>query len=453
MKIIIIGAGEVGFSIAETLCKENKSVVLIDNDAERLRQIEEQLDAQLICGSGSSPETLLQAGISQAGMVIAVSDQDEVNLVACFVAQHYSPGSVKIARLRNPEFLDHPDVFRGLRFDLFINPEREAAEKLLKLIQMPQAMDLIPFAEGKVWLAGFHLQPASPIVGMKLFGLRDVVPGYAPLAAAIYRGKELIIPRGADTLHAGDVAYFAVAPDDMQKTLRLVGKKGRPVERVMIYGGDSTGWYLARELEKQKDVEIKFIEEDEARCAWLAERLNRVTVLHGEGMDSDLLLEENIAKMDVFVAVSKDPENNVLAALLAKSLGARYSMILSNRPDYAALVPSLGIDAAVSPHLAAVSRILRFLRHGRVAAVESIRQGRAEGIEFVAQESSPCAGKTLKDLDFPEGALMIAVVRGEQVIIPTGQTTIMAEDRVVVFCDRRAVAKVEKLFSPKSALL
>jgi len=448
MKIIIIGAGEVGFHIAEKLVGENIDVVVVESDIDRLRQIEEQLDAQFVQGSGSSPDVLRKAGITSAEMVIAVSDKDEANIVACLVANHYSPSSVKIARVRNPAYINSPDVFKELNIDLFINPEFEAAEKIERLLEVPQALDLIDFADGKVQLVGFRIDHDSMLANRKLFAFGDVVPNYTPLVAAIYRGLEVIVPRGADTVRAGDIVYFATTPEKMNKLLRFVGKKAEPVQRVIISGGTNTGLYLAKKLEK-KGIVVRLIEQSEKRCTYLADQLTRTTVLHGDGKDSELLLQENITKMDAFIAVSKDAEDNILSCLLAKSLGSKITITLSNRVDYSSLVTTIGIDSAVSPQLAAVSRIMRFVRQGRIASVEAIREKDAEGIEFVALESSDAVNKPLKSFKFPAGALVIAVVRGEEVIIPTGDTTMQPEDRVIIFASRKAISKVEKLFSVK----
>jgi trk system potassium uptake protein TrkA len=448
MKIVIIGAGEVGFHIAEKLAGESIDVVVIEADAERLHQLEEHVDAQFVLGSGSSPDVLKKAGIAQASMVIAVSDQDEVNLVACLVANHYSPGSVKVLRVRNPSFLKTPEVFAGLRFDLFINPEYEAADKIARLLDVPQALDIVEFASGRILMVGFSVETHMPLANRKLFTLGELVPGYTPLVAAIYRGKDVVIPRGASSLEAGDIVYFAVVPDELPRLLKLTGKPDIKVKRVMIFGGSNTGLHLAQILE-ERNMDVKLIEPDHARCAYLADQLSHTTVLHGMGMDGELLTEENIANVDAFIAVSKDAEDNILSCLLAKSLGAKVTMTMSNRIDYSSLVSSIGIDAAVNPQLTAVSRILQYLRQGRVAMVEAIREANAEAIEFVALESCEAVGPALKDIKFPDGALVIAVVRGEQVMIPSGNTIIMPEDRVIIFANRSAISKVEKLFAVK----
>lgn len=448
MKVIIIGAGEVGFHIAQKLARENIDVVIIESSAERLHQLEEHVDAQFVLGSGSSPDILKKAGIAQASMVVAVSDQDEVNLVACLVASHYSPGSIKVLRVRNPAYLRSPDVFANLHFDLFINPEYEAADKIVRLLEVPQALDIVDFAGGRLLMVGFGIEGGMALVHRKLFSLGELVPGYTPLVAAIYRGKEVIIPRGGSSIEAGDIVYFAAIPEELPKLLRLVGKRDIPVQRVMIFGGSNTGLHLALRLE-ERGITVKLLEENASRCAWLADQLSRTTVLHGVGMDGDLLVEENISQMDAFIAASKDAEDNILSCLLAKSLGAKLTMTISNRIDYSHLIAGVGIDAVVSPQLTAVSRILQYLRQGKVAMVETIRETSAEAIEFVAMESSDAVGPPLKDIHLPQDALVIAVVRKEQVIIPTGNTVIAPEDRVIIFAHRSAVAKVEKLFAVK----
>ncbi len=448
MKIIIVGAGEIGFYIADKLCREGKQVVLIDNNNERLLSIEEHLDAQLIHGDGSSPELLKRAGIEQAEMLIAVSNCDEINLVACMIAQHFSSKTLKIARLRNPDYQRYPEVFKAFNVDLFINPEYEACIKIENLLAVAPAIDVVKFARGKVLLVGFRVEATSLLAGSKLFNLGKLTPGYNPLVAAIYRGRDIIVPRGADQMLTGDVAYFALLENELPKLLKLVGQKERPVQKVMISGGSNTGLYLAQRLEK-KGLTVKLIEPDPARCEELADQLAFTTVLNGEGMDTELLEEENVSGMDVFIALSKDEEDNILATLLAKSLGVPLGITLTNRLDYVSLVSAIGIDAAVSPQLAAVSRTMRFLRRGKVRSVEAIRAKNAEGIEFTALENSKAVGRPLKDISFPQGSLLIAIVKEDNVFIPSGDTIIEPGDGVVIFAMRKAIAKVEELFSVK----
>ncbi len=448
MRIIIIGAGEVGLHIAEKLCAEKRDVVIIDSQAERLRQIEEQIDAQLMRGSGSSPDVLRRAGIDGAEMLIAVSDQDEVNLVACMLANHASPNTVKIARVRNPAYIRMPEVLSGFNLGMFINPEYEAANKISRLLEVPQAVDIVEFAEGQVKLVGFRVEPTSRIANRKLFSLGEILPDYTPLVAVIYRGKQVIIPRGGDTLQAGDIVYFTVTKDQLPKLLRLIGKKAHRVEQVMIFSGSNMGLYLAQRLESE-GVGVKLIDPDESTCTLLADQLTHTTVLYGDATDSEMLEQENVSKMDAFIAAGKDDEDNIFACLLAKTLGAPYTMTVANKGDYASLINSLGIDSAISPQLTAVSRIMQFLRKGLVVAVEEIRHKNAEGIEFVALETSDAVGRPLSDIRFPDGALVIAVVHEGEVVIPRGDTVIRPKDRVVIFAERNAIAKVEKLFSVK----
>jgi len=448
MKIIIIGAGDVGFYIADKLCREGRQVVVIDTDNERLMSLEEHIDAQFINGDGSSPELLKRAGIEQAGMLIAVSNRDEINLVACMVAHYFSPQTLKIARLRNPDYQRYPDAFKSFNIDLFINPEYEACKKIENLLEAAPAIDVVKFADGRVLLVGFRIEAEALMDGSKLYNLNKIMPGYAPLVAAIYRGRNVIVPRGADQLLAGDIAYFAVLADQLPRLLKLTGKRETPIEKVMIAGGSNTGLYLAQQLE-QKGMKVKLIERSQARCEELADQLSSTTVLCGESMDAELLEEENVSSMDAFIALSKDEEDNILATLLAKSLGVHFGITLTNRLDYVSLVSSIGIDAAVSPQLAAVSRIMRFLRRGKVRSVEAIRARNAEGIEFTALESSKAVGRPLKEIDFPEGSLVIAIVKENEVFIPSGDTVIQPGDGVVIFATRKAISKVEELFSVK----
>ncbi len=450
MGIIIVGAGEIGYHIARKLTGERHDVTLIEADRHRLAQIRDQLDAQFLEGNGASPALLKAAGIDAAEMVIAVSDQDEVNLMACLMAHLASSEPVKIARVRNPDYAGHEYRVGGEGFEfvnLFINPEYEAAARIARILSTPGAVDYVEFAEGHIKFIGFKVPENSSLDGMKLLDFGSLAREERPLIATIVRKGRVRIPSGADTILAGDVLYFVTTDEQLPRLQNLLDVKRRSLREVMIYGASATGFYLAQMLEKM-DVGVKLIDPDPDRCAQMAERLSKTTVLCGEGMDVDLLGQENIARMDAFVALTKDEEDNVLSTLLAKSKGVRMGVSLTNRSDYAKLVSEIGIDVAISPQLAAVSRILQHLRKGKVLSVEELRPG-AEGIEFEALETSDAIGVPLKDLGLPRGALVVAILRNGDVLIPGGFDDIHPGDRVVIFATGQTIRKVEKLFSVK----
>ena len=450
MGIIIVGAGEIGYHIARKLTGERRDVTLIEASRQRLQQIQDQFDARFLEGNGASPALLKEAGIDAAEMVIAVSDQDEVNLVACLMAHLASSEPLKIARVRNPDYVGHEYQVGGEGFEfvnLFINPEFEAAARIASILSTPGAVDYVEFAGGRIKFIGFKVPENSSFDGMKLMDFSRMARDERPLIATIVRKGRVRIPSGADSILAGDVLYFATTDEQLPGLQNLLEVKHRTLREVMIYGASATGFYLAQMLEKQ-DVRVKLIDPDPALCAKMADRLAKTTVLCGEGMDVELLTQENIRRMDVFVALTKDEENNVLSTLLAKSKGVPLGVSLTNRSDYAKLVSEIGIDVAVSPQLAAVSRILQHLRRGKVLSVEELRPG-AEGIEFEALETSEAIGVPLMDLGLPRGALVVGILRNGDVLIPDGHNEILPGDRVVIFVTEKNVRKVEKLFSVK----
>lgn len=450
MRIIVIGAGVVGYTIAERLSSEGQDVVVIERDERRVKEVKETLDVKAIEGNGSSPRVLKEAGIEQADMVIAVTDSDEVNMIACLIANSQSRIPKKIIRVRNPEYLSYEKLFIGgpLGIDFNINPGLVAAERILKIIHVPGATDVVDFSAGTVKLIGIRLDNDSEVIGKRLRDLKELHPHNRVLVATIYRGRETIIPDGSEVLERGDHLFIVTVPEEIPKVLQLFGKKESAGRKVMIVGGGYIGSYIARRLEEE-DFLVKIIERDEKRCNYLAEMLEKSLVLHGDGTDQELLKEEGIGDINTFVSVTNDEEDNILISLLAKNLGAERVIALVDKPEYLSLISTIGVDVVVSPRLASVSSILQFIRRGKILSVTTLVEERVEAIETLAMETSDIVGRPIKDIKFPEGALIGAVCKGDQALIPDGETVIDPGDKVVIFALRKAIPKVEKALMVK----
>ena len=452
MHIIIIGAGEVGSSLAQRLSQESKDVVIIDPVAERLRHVQELSDVQTIQGSGSSPSTLAKAGLDEADLLIAVTDSDEVNLVACLITHATYPSTTKVARVRNPEYYEKSDILGkdNLGIDLAINPEREAAQAITNLLEIPMgATDIANFAEGRVKLIGLNIEVGSPLAGRKLSMLPELNPDRNFLIVAIVRDDDnVIIPSGDDHLRVGDIVYSVTVPEGVNELFRVAGKEVDKVKRIMIVGGTNIGEYLARRFAR-KGFNTKLIDRDERRCEELAERYRGLTVIHGDGTNRDLLVQEGIEECDAFIGSTHDEEDNILMSLLASRTGARRVIPVVNRMTYAPLVSALGVDSVVSPRAVAVSSILGYIRAGKILSVRTLRNDVAEALEFIALETSDLVDRPLAQVKLPRGAIIGAVVRDDEIIIPTGADVLRAGDRVIAFASRKAIPKMEKALSVK----
>lgn len=445
MEILVIGAGEVGFNIAERLSKENKDVVIIDSSPENLERVCDSLDIKTVCGSGSNPKTLIEAGLKQAEMLIAVTDSDEVNMIACLIAGSQSNIPVKIARIRNPEYSENTTILDKdhLDIDLAISPEREAAKVILKMLDYPSAKSVFSFFEEKVKLFSLKIEAGSPLEGKTLQEVPFLHPGEKVLIPAIFREGRIIIPKGKDVILAGDEVYAVTESEKVDEVIGLFGFPSEKTKRVMIAGGGKIGYYLASNLEK-KGVHVKLVERNEARCEEIAGDLDKTIVLKGDTSDQSLLKEENISNIDCFIAVTNDDEANILSSLLAKQLGAKKVIVLVNKASYIPLMSTVGIDAAVSPRLSTVSGILQYVRKGKVLSVTSIHEEDAEAIEVIALETSDIVNKPLKDIKEPKGAIIGAIEREGKVIIPKGDDMVLAGDRVLIFTLRASIQEVEK---------
>ncbi len=448
MRIIIVGAGEVGFHIAQKLSEENQDVFLIDKDPEKVRRLTENLDVQAILGSGTSPDTLRDSGIEAAEMLVAATDSDEVNLIACLLARHLNPYIVKLARVRNPEYLKEKDLFGRdlLSVDQIINPESVMVETIRNLMMVPGASDVIDFEEGRIKLIGITVKPDSPFVDRQLLSFKGMEGRV--LVGAIVRGEQVIIPHGEDTLEANDMAYVVVRAEELPDVFRRLGIKDEGLRRVIIVGAGETGTALATFFDKTK-INVKIIEKDNQRCTSLAQTLERVIVINGDGSDKTLLQEENIGDCDFMVAVTGDEDSNVLMSILAKGLGARKTITRISKLSYIPLVSALGIDTVVSPRLSAIRAILQHIRKGKIISVAPLKGGHAEAIEAEALESSDLVNLPLSKVKFPKGSLVGAIVRNDEIIIPLGDSVIKPKDRLIIFTLRKEVPKLEKLLTVK----
>lgn len=450
MKVIIVGAGEVGFHIAGRLALENKDVVLIDKDMDSIRRVTDHIDVQTIHGSGSSPAVLDEAGIRGAEILLAVTDSDETNLVACLAAHIISPTTKKLARLRDAAYDPYHQTFRDNppHIDTIINPEIEVVNTIHRLLSVPGAVDVSDFENGRIKFVGVTLDAGSRMAGAALSELPAIFGDARPLIAAIVRNEELIVPGGNDRLKPNDLVYFICKQDVLPETLRMFDKHDAPLNRVLIIGGGRIGYRLAALLE-QNSIHTKIIERSNERCNVLAQTLNKTVVLCGDGSDQELLKEENIQDMDSLVAVTDNEETNILVSLLGRRMGARNSITKISRFSYFPLLSTIGVDQVVSTRLSAISSILQHVRKGKILSTTMLKGEQAEVLEAVALETSGIVGKPIKKLAFPKGALLVSVIREENIIIPTGNTVVKPGDKVIIFAKRQAVAKIEKILTVK----
>jgi len=448
LKTIIIGAGEVGYHIAEKLSEERHDVVLIDKDPQQIKRIAEGLDVQAYLGSGTSPQALKASGIEEADMLVAATDSDEVNLISCLLVKNLNRYIVKVARIRNQEYLQEKDLFSEqlLGIDHIINPQNELVKTIRNLMEVPGASDVIEFVGGRVRLIGFNVPVDSLLAGRKLLSYSR--KGNKLLIGAIVRQNQVIIPSGQDRIEAGDFIYIVARNNELDRVLEAFKINGSSGKRVMIVGAGETGTALARALDGTK-FSTKIFDIDSERCSSLAEELKRVIVINGDGADRDLLQEENISDVDFMVTLTGEEQSNVLISLLGKSLGAKKIITRLIKLRDLPLISTIGIDTVVSSRLSAISAILQHIRRGKIISVVPLKGGNAEAIEAVALETSDIVNVPLSKVKFPRGALVGAVVRGEDIIIPRGDTVIKSNDRLIIFALQQVIPKLEKLLTVK----
>ena len=456
MNILILGAGQVGSTAAFSLAREEANeVTIVDRNPEVLRELQDRLDVRTVVGNAAYPDVIERAGGKDADMIIALTNSDEINMVACQIAYTLFRTPTRIARIRAREITSREKLFgpEGIHVDVAISPASLVTDYIEQLIRFPGALQVLDFANGRVRLVATRAHRGGALIGHTLSELGKHIPNVESRVVAIYRGNRGIIPDGATVVEEGDEVFFIAARKDIRTVLKEMRKLDDPVRKVVIAGGGNIGLMLAKQLEATNQVKV--IERDWQRARQISEQLNRAIVLHGDSADEELLLEENIDSADVFVAVTNAEEANILSAMLAKRLGARKVMALINKPAYAELVESGTIDVAISPQQITLGTLLAHVRRGDVVKVHSLRRGAAEAIEAVAHgdaRESRVVGRMIEEVRLPRGASVGAIVRGDQVLMAHHDTQIVADDHVILFiADRRQIDEVERLFEVGAA--
>ncbi len=450
MKIIILGANQVGSTLAETLANEANDITVVDTDMNRLRELKDRIDIGTVTGMESHPDVLERAGGKDADMLIAVTESDEINMVACRVAYTLFHTPKKICRLRSTSYLSADKLFgkHGIAVDVVISPELIVSDYISRLIDLPGSLQVLDFADGKVQLVAVKAHYGGPLVGQEIRLLRQHMPSIETRVAAIFRRDRPIIPEGSTVIEADDEVFFIAAKNDIRAVISELRRMDKPYRRVMIAGGGNIGLRLAEDIEKR--YQVKIIERNQERCVFLSETLQKAIVLNGESSHRELLIEENIEDTDVFLSLTNDDEANIMSSMLAKRLGARKVMALINNPAYVDLVQGGEIDIAISPQQATIGSLLTHVRRGDVVKVHSLRRGAAEAMEAIAHGdagSSKVVGKAIRDIDLPEGTTIGAIVRNEEVLIAHDKTVVEADDHVILFLvDRKKIPEVERLF-------
>ncbi|WP_110666419.1 Trk system potassium transporter TrkA [Salinicola halophilus] len=450
MKIIILGAGQVGGTLAEHLAHEENDITVVDIDEERLRELQNRLDIRTVIGTASYPNILRQAGGEDADMLIAVTSSDEINMVACQVAHTLFRTPTKIGRVRSTAYLTRKSLFSNdaMPVDVLISPEQVVTDHIRRLIEYPGALQVLDFAGGLAQLVAVKAYYGGPLVGQELGFLRRHMPDIDTRVAAIYRRDRPIIPTGDTVIEADDEVFFIAARRDIRTVMGELRKVDRDFRRVLIAGGGNIGERLAETLEHKHQVKI--IEHDLARCGALSEKLDRTVVLHGSATSKRLMLEENIEDCDIYCALTNDDEVNIMSSMLAKRLGAKKVLTLINNAAYVDLVQGGEIDIAISPQQATIGSLLTHVRRGDIVNVHSLRRGAAEAIEAIAhgdKRSSKLIGRAIGEVDLPSGTSIGAIVRGKEVLIAHDDVVIETGDHLILFVvDKRRIRDVERLF-------
>ncbi len=451
MKVIICGAGQVGYGIAERLSQEDNDVSVIDTSASLVAHITETLDVRGYVGHGAHPDMLAKAGADDADMIIAVTLYDEVNIVACEVAHALFNVPTKIARIRAQNYMrpEYADLFsrEHISIDVTISPEIEVGKMVLRRISFPGATDIVRFAEDHIAMVAIECMEDCPVLNTPLHQLSQLFPDLMATVTAIYRNGRLHVAQSNDQLLVGDLAYVICQRDHTRRTLGLFGHDEQEAGRIVIAGGGNIGQYVARTIEKmQPRTRIKIIESDRERAVAISERLKSTIVLHGSALDQAILQQADIQEADLMVTLTNNDQINILGAAMAKRMGCRSTMALINNPGFLELATGVGIDAHINPRAVTISRVLQHVRKGRILSVYAVQKGMAEVIEAEALETSPLVGRPFRDLDLPPGLRIGAIYRDKAVIRPNGDTRIKAKDRVVMFATAEAVRVVEQMF-------
>jgi len=451
MKILILGAGQVGSSVAATLAREDDDITVVDENGDLLTALQDHYDIRTIQGHASHPDVLARAGAEDADMILAVTNNDETNIMACQICHNLYKTPTKIARIRSPEYLAVPELFASdaIAIDMLISPEQIVTNYIKRLIKHPNALQVLDFADGLVQLVAVKAFHGGPLVGNPLQELQHHIPKARTRVAAIFRDGRPIIPKASTIIEADDEVFFIAANKDILTVMGELRRLDKPYKRIMLAGGGQIGARLAKALEN--DYQVKVIEYDPKRAAYLSEELENTIVLLGDVANEELLKEEDIDKVDLFCALTNDDEANILSAMLAKRLGARKVLSLINRAAYVDLIESSNIDIALSPQQATIGSLLAHIRRGDIVAVHSLRRGAAEALEVIAhgdKKSSLVVGRRIDEIGLPPGTTIGAIVREGEVIITHHDTVIEAEDHVILFLiHKQYIPKVEQLFS------
>lgn len=451
MKVIVCGAGQVGFGIAERLSAENNDVTVIDNSADLVNRITDLLDVQGVVGHGSHPEILQRAGADDCDMIIAVTFADEINMVACQIAHSLFEIPTKIARVRAQSYLAPvwSDLFSrdNMPIDVIISPEVAVGDMVLRRLAQPGAFETISFTDDRVSVIGVTCEEDCPIVNTPLSQLTALFPDLTAVVVGIMRNGSMFVPGSNDQMLVGDEVYVAASRDQIERTLGIFGHDEKQAQRIIIAGGGNVGLYVARHLEVQQSrTRVKIIEGNRQRAEFVAEELKRTVVLSGNALDSELLREAGAQEADTFVALTNDDQVNILASVMAKKEGCQRALSLLGNSAYSSVVRSLGIDAHLNPKAMTISSILQHVRRGSIRRVHAVQNSAAEIIEAEALETSPLVGKPLREVELPSGLRLGAIVRGEEVIVPDGDTEVRPHDRVVIFALAGRVREVEQMF-------
>ncbi|WP_257297103.1 Trk system potassium transporter TrkA [Endozoicomonas sp. YOMI1] len=450
MKIIILGAGQVGGTLSENLASEENDITVVDTDATRLRELQDKIDIRTIQGKASFPGVLKQAGADEADMLVAVTNSDEVNMVACQIAYTLFHTPSKIARIRQAAYLKNESLFANaaLPIDVLISPEQVVTNYIKRLLERPGALQVLDFAESRVQLVAMKAYYGGPLVGHELRYIREHMPNVDTRVAAIFRRGNAIMPKGNTVIEVDDEVFFIAAREDIRDVMGELQRLDDDYKRIIIAGGGNIGLRLAQAVEDQ--YKVKIIEHNMERCQFLSETLTKAMVFCGNASDKELLISENIEDTDIFCALTNDDEANVMSSMLAKRLGARKVMALINNPAYVDLVQGGEIDIAISPQLATIGSLLKHVRRGDIVNVHSLRRGAAEAIEAIAhgdKQSSKVVGKTIQEVELPQGATIGAIVRDDRVLIAHDTTRIESGDHVILFLtNKRKIRELEQLF-------
>jgi len=451
VKIVILGAGQVGSTVANALVHEDNDITIVDRDQQRLRDLQDQMDIRCVLGHASYPKVLERAGIEDADLMIALTNSDETNMVACQIAYTLYNVPTRVARIRAPEYTEHSELFHREHFpiDVLISPELLLTEYISRLIEYPGALQVMDFAGGRAQLVATKAEAGGLLVGQKLHTLKQHLPAKSDArVAAIYRDGQLILPDGNTIIEENDLVFFLAAKRHIRTVMKELRPQDRPIRRVILAGGGNIGKNLARRLER--DHHVKIIERDPVRAEAIAEELSKTIVLVGDCADENLLREEGIDNTDVYCVLTNDDEVNILSSLLAKRMGAKKVIAIINRPAYVDLMEAGVIDIAVSPQLVTIGSLLTHIRRGNMVRVHSLRSGAAEAIEAVAlgdRRNSKVVGRSVEELDLPSGTTISAIVRKDDVIIAHHDTVIEEHDHVLLFVsDKKQIHAVERLF-------